>query len=430
VAVAVRKLFVLLLVVVLFPIDARESTRQPQNLAGEVSVPAEPFHHELKAFTDYKQRIEARGQKIAEQGVLIETLDGGEKLAEHNSDTPFNPASVTKLATSFAALSKFGPDYRFRTDFLADGNIDPARRLLAGDLVVDGSNDPMFSQASVQEVARALTGAGISRVSGALRISGSFTYFATGYHDRLQPDTSASKLLAGLRRSGIRVDGGYSFGERSGTPLLTHYSDQLVRILLFQNAHSSNPVAEVVGAAVGGPAQIQSLLINNVGIPQSDVYISRASGLDFNRITPDGALKVLRALIAALDRYSLKPEDIMPVAGVDSGTLRSRFSDDNARGAIVAKTGTLARDGGVSTLVGIAHTRAGGTLLFAVFDSDGSVRNYRRLQDTLLEEVIAEEGGGVAASRLTDALADFAADSIVQVHYRAGQSPASDRSAD
>ena len=425
-----RKLFVLLLVVVLFPINAQENKRQSQNPGGEVSIPAETFHHELKAFADYKQRIEARGQKIAEQGVLIETLDGRERLAEHNSDTPFNPASVTKLATSLAALSRLGPDYRFRTEFLADGNIDQSRRLLAGDLVVDGNNDPMFSQASVQEVARGLSGAGISRVSGALRVSGSFTYFANGYHDRLQPDTSASKLLAGLRRSGIRIDGGYSFGERSGTALLTHYSDQLFRILLFQNAHSSNPVAEVVGAAVGGPAQIQSLLVKNVGIPEADVYISRASGLDFNRITPDGALKVLRSLISVLERYSLKPEDIMPVAGVDSGTLRSRFSDDNARGAIVAKTGTLARDGGVSTLVGIAHTRSGGTLLFAVFDSDGSVRNYRRLQDSLLEEVIAEEGGGVAASRLTDALADFASDSIVQIHYRAGQATSSDRSAD
>jgi D-alanyl-D-alanine carboxypeptidase/D-alanyl-D-alanine-endopeptidase (penicillin-binding protein 4) len=431
VAVAVRKLFVLLLVVILVPLNAQDNKRQLQNAAGEVSIPAEPFRHELRAFAYYKQQIQARGRKIDEQGVLIETLDGCERLAEHNSETPFNPASVTKLATSLAALSRLGPDYRFPTGFLADGTIDPVTHRLTGDLVVDGNNDPMFSQESVQEVARGLTEAGISRVSGALRVSGSFAYFANGYHDRLQPDTSASKLLAGLRRAGIRIEGGWAFGERSGTPLLTHYSDELVRILLFQNAHSSNPVAEVVGAAVGGPDHIQSLLINNVGIPGSDVYISRASGLGFNRITPQGALRVLRSLIAVLTRYSLKPEDIMPVAGVDSGTLRSRFSADNTRGAIVAKTGTLSSmDGGVSTLVGIAHTRTGGTLLFAVFDSDGSVRNYRRLQDILLDEVIAEEGGGVPASRLTDALAGFATESIVQVHYRSGQPTSPEHQAD
>src|SRR5262249_279812 len=211
----------------------------------------------------YKQRLGSLGKRIADQGVLIETLDGGERLAEQNPDTPFNPASVLKLATSLAALSKLGPDYRFRTDFLADGEIDQGSRRLSRDLVVSGNSDPIFSQAEVQEVARSLVQVGVSRVTGSLRISGTFHYFATGYHDKLQPETSASKLLAGLRRAGIHIDGGYSFGSNSGSLLLSHYSDELVKILLFQNAHSSNPVAEALGDAVGGPAQIQSFLVRS-----------------------------------------------------------------------------------------------------------------------------------------------------------------------
>src|SRR5262249_11943189 len=152
----------------------------------------------------------------------------------------------------------------------------------------------------VQEVARSLVQVGVSRVTGSLRISGTFHYFATGYHDKLQPETSASKLLAGLRRAGIHIDGGYSFGSNSGSLLLSHYSDELVKILLFQDAHSSNPVAEALGDAVGGPAQIQSFLVRRLGIPEADVYVSRASGLSFNRITPEGALKVVRELIGVL----------------------------------------------------------------------------------------------------------------------------------
>ena len=33
----------------------------------------------------------------------------------------FNPASVIKIATSFAALDKLGPDYHFETAFEAGG---------------------------------------------------------------------------------------------------------------------------------------------------------------------------------------------------------------------------------------------------------------------------------------------------------------------
>jgi len=85
--------------------------------------------------------------------------------------------------------------------------------------------------------------------------------------------------------------------------------------------------------------------------------------LDFNRITPRATLKVLRALIKVLADHSLKPEDVMPVAGVDSGTLRSRLGGEDVRGAVVAKTGSLVSiDKGVSTLVGIAYTRASGPL--------------------------------------------------------------------
>ena len=42
-------------------------------------------------------------------------------LADHQSDVAFNPASVIKIATSFAALDKLGPEYHFETAFEADG---------------------------------------------------------------------------------------------------------------------------------------------------------------------------------------------------------------------------------------------------------------------------------------------------------------------
>src|SRR5207237_9050736 len=88
------------------------------------------------------------------------------------------------------------------------------------------------------------------------------------------------------------------------------------------------------------------------------------------------------------------PQDVLPVAGVDAGTLHRRFTGEEFRGAIVAKTGTLpATDGGVSTLAGIAYTRDHGPVLFAIFNTKGPVATYRRLQDDLMKGFIVESGG-------------------------------------
>ena len=385
----------------------------------------------LRAVEEYKELLKTRGQNLDAQGILVQTLDTQTTLAEHNSDIAFNPASVMKLATTLTALAKFGPDYRYRTNFLADGAIEANARKLNGDLVVEGVADPMFSAQDAQEVAAELSKLGVGHVSGALRIAGPFYYFATGYHSNLSRETSAAKLRTALQAAGIRIEGATVFGEKSGTVLVSHYSEPLLHILFYQNAHSSNAIAEVVGESVGGPQAVQAFLTKQVGLRDGDIYVGRTSGLEFNRITPRAALQVLRGLIGLLANYSLKPDDVMPVGGVDSGTLRARFVSDAARGAVVAKTGTLVSlDNGVSTLVGIAYTKSGGPLLFAVLNSDGGVHSYRRLQDEFIERLIAEEGGPAPVARNEDALADTTRHTIVQVLYNSRIQPPADTAAD
>jgi D-alanyl-D-alanine carboxypeptidase/D-alanyl-D-alanine-endopeptidase (penicillin-binding protein 4) len=424
----VKRTLLLFLLIFFLPISIQDS-----GAALEAGGPRELRAGEqtrLLALDEYKESLRSRAGELNDQGVLVETADGSKTIAEHNADVAFNPASVMKLATSLVALSQLGPDYRYRTIFLADGNLDSHSRTLEGDLVVEGNADPMFAIADAQEVAEQLNRIGVSRVTGGLRIAGAFYYFATGYHSNLSKETSASKLRAALQRAGIKIDGPTVFGESSGTPLLSHYSDQLTRVLLFQNAHSSNAVAEVVGESVGGPQAMQSLLTEKLGLSGNELYVGRASGLEFNRITPRASLKVLRALVSILTEHSLKLEDVMPVAGVDSGTLRTRLNRDDIRGAVVAKTGTLVSiDNGVSTLVGIAYTKTQGPLLFAVFNSGGSVRHYRRLQDEFVERLIAEEGGAARGTRSEDALADLTRQSIVQVFYT-GRSETAEKPAD
>ena len=180
-----RVVLAILLLAFLLPSQAGPSTETSE----PESVQRPTVILQLQAVEDLKAAVQAHGQNLDLQGILIETLDGRQALASENADSLFNPASVMKLATSLVALSKLGPDYRYRTDVLADGRIDRSSRRLEGDLVIEGGADPMFALGDAQEMARKLGGIGIARVTGSLRLAGPFYYFATGYHSNLSRET-------------------------------------------------------------------------------------------------------------------------------------------------------------------------------------------------------------------------------------------------
>ena len=105
-------------------------------------------------------------------------------------------------------------------------------------------------------------------------------------------------------------------------------------------------------------------------------------------------MKIFRALRVELQRYRLTPSDIMPVAGIDPGTLEDRFTGTAWRGSVIAKTGTLIRtDGGASSLVGQMRTAKGEVLLFVIFNQRGNVLRFRENQDYLVMQVQNSRGG-------------------------------------
>lgn len=76
-------------------------------------------------------------------GVMVRSLDTGDTLFAVEPDEPLAPASNLKLLTTAAALRILGPNYRFRTYLLTDGEI--ADGVLDGDLVLYGTGDPGIS---------------------------------------------------------------------------------------------------------------------------------------------------------------------------------------------------------------------------------------------------------------------------------------------
>jgi serine-type D-Ala-D-Ala carboxypeptidase/endopeptidase (penicillin-binding protein 4) len=349
------------------------------------------------------------------QGVLIETLDG-KTVSAQAVDQPLNPASAIKLATAFVALRNFGPQHRFTTGFWTDGVFDKATGQIQGNLYVTG-RDPSFHYEHAIMVARQLNNMGVRSVTGDLVISPGFTMNFNSSPSRSGEwlyDTLDATLRSGeatrswlYERSTlgdqaslqtvptVAVMGDISVGTvpPSARLLLSHKSSQLTNILKVLLCYSNNFMAERVGDSLGGKESVVRQLVE-LGIPPEEVQLASLSGLGVNRVTPRAMMKIFRALRTELQKNKLSPADIMPVAGIDPGTLEDRFTGPAWQGSVIAKTGTLIRtDAGASSLVGQMRTAKGETLLFVIFNQRGSVSRFRQNQDYLVMQVQNSRGG-------------------------------------
>jgi D-alanyl-D-alanine carboxypeptidase/D-alanyl-D-alanine-endopeptidase (penicillin-binding protein 4) len=104
-------------------------------------------------------------------------------------------------------------------------------------------------------------------------------------------------------------------------------------------------------------------------------------------------MKLLRELRSDLERWKMTFSDIMPVAGLDDGTLEGRFATNYSKGSVVGKTGTLIRtDAGASALSGEMNTR-GGRFLFVIFNQRGNVPGFRSFQNNYISLIQGQFGG-------------------------------------
>ena len=350
------------------------------------------------------------------QGVLIETLDGKVVSSQAENDQ-FNPASNVKLATALVALRTFGPQHRFATGIWTDGTLDKANGVINGNLYVSG-RDPSFHYEHGVLLARELNKLGIKQVTGDLIVAPGFTMnfsaSATRSGERLYDTLDSTLRYAEAVRAwnyertllndrasletvpSVAVMGGVAVAPVAPTAklLLTQRSSKLVDILKVLLCYSNNFMADRIGEALGGPESVRQQLITMLGISPDEIRLASLSGLGVNRVSARGMMKIYRALREELQKNKLSPSSIMPVAGVDPGTLEDRFTGLAWRGSVIAKTGTLLRtDGGASSLVGQMRTANGEVLLFVIMNQRGSVSRFRENQDYLVMLVQNTRGG-------------------------------------
>ena len=350
------------------------------------------------------------------QGVLIETLDG-RIVSAQAVDQAFNPASSIKLATALVALRNFGPAHRFNTGFWTDGSVDKASGQLLGNLYVTG-RDPSFHHEHAVMIARQLNSLGIRSVTGNLIVAPGFTmnfnWSARSSGESLYDTLDATRRSSEATRAwtyertalgdlsslqtvpSLAVMGEVSVG--SAAPgaklLLTHRSSKLTDVLKVLLCYSNNFMAERIGDSLGGKDAVMRQLVTTFRIPPAELQFASLSGLGVNRVTPRAMMQILQGLRNELQKNKLSPSDIMPVAGIDPGTLEDRFTGPAWQGSVIAKTGTLVRtDGGASSLVGQMRTKNGDTLLFVIMNQRGNVVRFRSNQDLLVMQVQNSRGG-------------------------------------
>ncbi|MFD2083085.1 D-alanyl-D-alanine carboxypeptidase / D-alanyl-D-alanine-endopeptidase (penicillin-binding protein 4) [Actinopolymorpha cephalotaxi] len=372
--------------------------------------------------------------------VAIRDVTSGRLLYGKDPSAGFIPASTTKLLTSTAALGLLGPDHRFTTKVV--------RGAKPGQIVLVGGGDPSLATAAARSriadpahsfrdaptvdslaarTAKALRAAGTTSVS--VRVDDSLfseqvnpkweaQYVPTGVVARISalwvdenklswpsrlPRAKDPAVVAGdafvaaLGKNGITVTGEPSHG-RAPAKAATVASvqspplaDLVGHVLLVSDNDGAEILARQVAVASGKPATFAGAAaavkaeLTRLGVAGADkISLYDGSGLSrHNRISADVLTKVL-VVASRSQNPKLRPVLAgLPIAGF-TGSLARRFGGSDGVGLVRAKTGTLS---GVSSLAGLATTKDGATLAFAVMSDKATKYDPHTAIDALVAEL-------------------------------------------
>ena len=324
-------------------------------------------------------------------------VDGLGTVLRRDAAHQLPPASTQKSFVSGAALLRLGPATRFRTEVASLSA--PVDGVVQGDLWLVPGGDPYLTTSGLRALAKALRAAGVTRVTGVLRLddsrydakrraagwetewvpeeSGPLSSFAVDANrwrtdsaflsDPAMPNAVKARDL--MRAEGIHI-GTITRQRRpaSATTLASVQSGPLSAVVRRLLKDSDNFAAELVlkevgrvvtgrGTSVDGLAAVRSVL-GQLGVKVG--VGSDGSGLSTDdRQNPDSQVALLRVLDAS--EVSAAFRTALPVACRD-GTLKERMCGTAAEGRASAKTGTVT---GVRCLAGYTTTRSGRVVRFA-----------------------------------------------------------------
>lgn len=350
---------------------------------------------------DYLEDLDTKDIKEIHQGIWIQS--GWNNLVSNNGKKPLPAASLTKIATTLAALDKWKTQYRFATNIYSKAEI--VNGIVRGDLIVEGSGDPFFVWEEAIALGNALDKLGIKSVQGNLLVTDKFYM---NYQDNSQKSGRLLKQGLDQKLWQKEITGQY-LQMPAGTPqpeiaiagevktiqnmpdrgklklLITHQSLPLAEILRQMNIYSNNKMAQMLADSLGGAKEVADSAANVANFPPKEIELINGSGLgEENRISPRAVCQMLMTIDKLLKNDSLAARDLFPTAGRDLvGTLKNRGLPVGTS----VKTGTLDN---VSALAGVIPTKDKGNVYFSIINYGHQYEYFRQQQDRLLNELAQE----------------------------------------
>jgi serine-type D-Ala-D-Ala carboxypeptidase/endopeptidase (penicillin-binding protein 4) len=344
-------------------------------------------------------------------GLFVVDAESGKAVCARAAKQPRSLASNTKLFTTSAALSRFGPEYRIATQLLSDGRIG-FDGVLRGSLYLRGAGDPALGVpafynryqgglgTNLLSLKAQLRAAGVQAVTGRLyaddtvfdRLRGvadsgyatspyigplSGLSFNAGYRGSIaagfasDPATlAASKLARALNAAGIAIRAEVARGDTpaAAESLATVRSPTMSQLVEATDVYSNNFFAEMLvkllGArfgAAGTTAAGTDVVERFARSRGSAIHAVDGSGLTrTNRASPFAVVRLLQGVRASPvgDKFI---QDLALTG--HEGTVADRMGGTAAYGRCRTKTGTLT---GVSALSGYCFNRSGKTMIFSI----------------------------------------------------------------
>jgi serine-type D-Ala-D-Ala carboxypeptidase/endopeptidase (penicillin-binding protein 4) len=356
------------------------------------------------AIDQYLISLKAMGLNPAQQGIWLQT--DSVPLVNQQANIPLPAASLTKSATTLAALKTWGFDKKFDTNIAKLPNSKIQGDTLVGDLVIQGAGDPLFVWEDAQALAYTLNKIGIKQVSGNLQIVGNF---AMNYQrdpqkagELLKQGLSGATLAQSLTAAQlkdvnviqaqtnklagkfqVKIAGSVlmvSEMPQNADVIIKHRSLPLLDIIREMNIYSNNEIAQMLADSVGGHEQVMQITAKAAEFIPGEIQLINGSGLGVqNQIAPHAVSQIFRAIHRLAKPQNLTVADLFPSSGTDS---KGSMLDRKMPIGTTVKTGTLNE---VSALTGALPTRDRGLVWFTIINHGTQIAQLRQQQDRLLQ---------------------------------------------
>ena len=367
-------------------------------------------------------------------GLFVVDGASGKPLCARAAKSKRPLASNMKLFTTATALSRFGPEATIATKLLADGEIDEDG-VVHGNLYLQGGGDPALGTPAFYNrflgglgtdlygLQRQVKAAGVTAVTGrlyadddvfdrlrgvadsgyatspyigplsGLSLNSGYSTADAGSFASDPARIAASKLVAALRTSGVRIRGGTALADANedrAKTIAVVRSPSIDALVNNTDVYSNNFFAEMllklVGAEFGsgGTTAAGAAVVEEFARGKGTaVQAVDGSGLTRgNRASPQQVVRLLQAM-----RTAPVGEDFIDDLALTGreGTVAERMHGSAAEGRCRVKTGTLT---GVSNLSGYCFNASGREVIFSVLmGSVGSLDSAHYEQDRIAAAV-------------------------------------------